>query len=91
MVDEIAEWQANQPRGTRYGRVQALRQTLEAAVRWGYMRSNLAKLAGRNCQPAPRPVRTFSRAEIGAIAAEMSPRMRRFPVFAAATGLRPEE
>jgi hypothetical protein len=46
MVDEIAGWQAKQPPGIRYGRVQALRQTLEAAVRWGYMHSNPAKLAG---------------------------------------------
>ncbi len=28
---------------------------LEAAVRWGYMGTNPAKLAGRNRQPAPRP------------------------------------
>ena len=40
--------------------MQALRQTLGAAVRWGYMRSNPAKLAGRNRQPSPRPVRAFT-------------------------------
>lgn len=59
LVDEIAGWQAKQPAGIRYGRVQALRQTLEAAVRWGYIRTNPAKLAGRNRQPAPRPVRAL--------------------------------
>jgi integrase len=47
MIDEIADWQAKQPSGIRYGRVQALRQTLEAAVRWGYMHTNPAELAGR--------------------------------------------
>jgi integrase len=91
MVDEIAGWQAKQPSGIRYGRVQAVRQTLEAAVRWGYMRTNPAKLAGRNRQPAPRPVRAFTRAELDAIAAELSPAYAPLPAFAAATGLRPEE
>jgi integrase len=91
MVDEIAGWQAKQPSGIRYGRVQALRQTLEAAVRWGYMHTNPAKLAGRNRQPAPRPVRAFTRAEPDAIAAELSLAYAPLPAFAAATGLRPEE
>lgn len=91
MVDEVAGCQAGQPAGIRYGRVQALRQVLEAAVRWGYMKANPAKLAGRNRQPAPRAVRVFTRAELDAIAAELSPAHAPLPVFAAATGLRPEE
>lgn len=78
-------------RRPRYGRVQALRQTLEAAVRWGYIRTNPAKLAGRNRQPAPRPVRDFTRTELDAIAVELSPIYAPLPTFAAATGLRPEE
>lgn len=91
MVDEVAGWQARQPAGIRYGRVQALRQAREAAVRWGYMRTNPAKLAGRNRQPAPRAVRVFTLAELDAIAAELSPAHAPLPMFAAATGLRPEE
>jgi integrase len=91
MVDEIAGWQAKQPSGIRYGRVQALRQTLQAAVRWGYISTNPAKLAGRNRQPAPRPVRAFTRSEVDAIAAELSSTYAPLPAFAAATGLRPEE
>lgn len=91
MSGEIASWQAKLPERSRYGRVQALRQTLEAAVRWGYMQRNPAKLAGRNRQPAPRPVRTFTRAELDAIAAELSSIYTPLPAFAAATGLRPEE
>jgi integrase len=70
--------------------VQALRQTLGAAVRWGLMGSNPALTAG-NRQPPPRPVRTYSRAELDAIAAELHPAYRPLPVFAAGTGLRPEE
>jgi integrase len=75
----------------RHGIVQALRQTLGAAVRWGYMTRNPALLAGRNRQPTPRTVRTFTRAEVEAIAAELAPAYRELPTFAAATGLRPEE
>jgi len=92
MSGEIAAWQATKlPPRSRYGIVQALRQTLEAACRWGYMTRNPAKLAGRNPQPPPRPVRAFTYAELDAIAAELVPAYRPLPAFAAATGLRPEE
>lgn len=91
MSGEVASWQATLPERSRYGIVQALRQTLEAACRWGYMARNPAKLAGRNRQPAPRPVRAYSPEELAAIAAELSPAYRPLPFFAAATGLRPEE
>lgn len=91
MVDELAGWQTRLPARSRYGRVQALRQVLEAAVRWGYMGKNPAKLAGPNPQPPPRPVRAFTFAELDALAAELAPRYRPLPLFAAATGLRPEE
>ncbi len=91
MSGEIASWQARLPAGSRYGKVQALRQTLDAAVRWGYMTSNPAKLAGKNKQPAPRSIRVFTRAEVDAIGVELSPAYQPLPHFAAATGLRPEE
>jgi integrase len=71
--------------------VQALRQTLGAAVRWEYIARNPATLAGRNPQPPPRPVRAYTRAEVDAIATELPPAYRPLPIFAAATGLRPEE
>src|SRR5829696_2490831 len=91
MSGEIAAWQATLPDRSRYGIVGALRQTLGGAVRWGYMAANPAVLAGRNRQPAPRPVRAFSRDELEAIAAELHPAYAPLPVFVAATGLRPEE
>jgi integrase len=91
MPGEIATWQAQLPKRSRYGIVQALRQTLGAAVHWGYIGRNPATLAGPNRQPAPRPVRAFTRQEIDAIAAELRPAYRSLPAFAAATGLRPEE
>src|SRR5919112_727743 len=50
-----------------------------ATVRWGYMSSNPAKLAGRNPQPPPRPVRAYTDAELEAIAAELSARFQPLP------------
>ena len=50
MAGELATWQAKLPERSRYGIVQALRQTLAAAVRWDYMSRNPAKLAGRNSE-----------------------------------------
>jgi integrase len=91
MSGEIATWQARLPERSRYGIVQALRQTLGAAVRWGYMTRNPAALAGRNRQPSPRTVRTYTRAELDALSHEVSPAYRSLVAFAAATGLRPEE
>jgi integrase len=91
MSGEIATWQARLSDRSRYGITQALRQMLAAAQRWGYTGVNPAKQAGRNPQPAPRVVRTFTRAELEAIALELSPMYRPIPTFAAATGLRPEE
>lgn len=91
MADEMAAWYSKQPDGIRYGRMQALRQTLEAAVRWGYMSNNPAKLAGRNRQPAARTIRVFTRSELDAIAAELPTARAPLPAFVAATGLRPEE
>jgi integrase len=91
MVDEIAAWHAQQPAGVAYGRMAALRQTLAAAVRWGYMESNPAEKTGRNRQPPPRPIRVYSDAELRLLSEELSPMYRPLPVFAAATGVRPEE
>jgi integrase len=92
MAGEIAAWQAAVlPSRSRYGIMQAFRQALGAAVRWGYMDRNPAVAAGSNPQPAPRGVRAFSRAELEAVASELSPAYRTLPAFVAGTGLRPEE
>lgn len=92
MAGDIAAWQAAVlPKRSRYGIMQAFRQALGAAVRWGYMERNPAVAAGSNPQPAPRGVRAFERVELEAIAVELSPAYRTLPVFVAGTGLRPEE
>ena len=91
MTDEIAAWQAQLPPRAGHGIAQALRQVLDAAMRWERTGRNPAKAAGRNPKPPPRAVRAFTRAEVDAIAAELAPAYRPLPLFAAATGLRPEE
>lgn len=91
MSADIASWIATLSEGSRYGVTTALRQALDAAVRWGYIGVNPAKRARRSPQPPPRKVRPFTPTELEAIAAELSPRYRPLVAFAAATGLRPEE
>jgi len=91
MANEVAAWRARQPERVRYARMGALRQTLAAAVRWGYMDRNPAANAGANRQPSPRAVRVFTRDQLDAISAELPPSYASLPAFAAATGLRPEE
>jgi integrase len=91
MSGELASWRAKLSAGSRYGAMQALKQTLGAACQWGYMDRNPAKLAGRNLQPPPRPIRAYTYAELEAIAAELSPMYRPLPMLVAATGLRPGE
>ncbi len=91
MSGEIASWRATLPERSRFQITAALRQALGAAVRWGHIAQNPATQAGRNPQPAPRPVRAFTTSEVEAIALELSPIYQPLPHFAAATGLRPEE
>ena len=91
MTGELAAWQTTLPTRSRFAIMAALRQALGAAVRWGYIATNPAVVAGRNRQPSPRPVRAFSPDELDAIAAELAPSYRPLPIFAAASGLRPEE
>jgi integrase len=91
MSGDIAGWRARLPERSAHGIAQALRQTLAAGVRWGYLGSNPATAAGPNRQPPPRTVRVYSPAELETIAAELHPAYRSIPGFAAATGLRPEE
>jgi integrase len=91
MSRELAEWQATLPERSRYGIMQALRQCLEAGVRWGDMERNPAKLAGPNPPPPPRGVQTFTLEEIGKVATELGRVYGPMIRFAAITGMRPEE
>jgi hypothetical protein len=54
MASDLAAWRTTLPERSGYGIMQALRQALEAAVRWGDMDRNPAKLAGKNPPPHHR-------------------------------------
>ena len=87
---ELAEWQATLPKRYRYAVMRSLRQVLNAAVRWQLMRENPANRVGSNPQPKAKEVPIFSSLmSVDRLAAELSPRSARIPVFAAETGLRP--
>ena len=90
MTVEIAEWRTTLPERSRYGIVQALRQTLEAGVRWGLMARNPAKLAGSNPQPRQPEIEPFTRIEVDRLAIELGP-WGAVALFAGETGLRPSE
>jgi integrase len=90
-VPEIAAWIGTLPAGSRYGIVQAFRQALEAAVRWGHITQNPAKLAGPNPQPKVEEIHPFTQAEVDLVAEELGPKYGPAVVFAAETGMRPSE
>jgi integrase len=90
MAVEIADWRTTLPERSRYGIVQALRQTLEAAVRWGLMTRNPAKLAGSNPTPRRQEIEPFTRPEIDRLAVELGP-WGAAALVASETGLRPSE
>ena len=91
MSGELAAWRATLPERSRYGIMQALRQALDAAVRWGYMATQPGE--ARRPQPAATAaaVRAFTLAESTRSPPSCRRRYQPLPVFAAATGLRPEE
>jgi integrase len=91
MVDEIAAWSVQLGDRVRYPLVAALRQALEAGVRYGYLTRNPAKLAGPNPMPSPREIRVFTADELKALTAELSRVEAAAVRLAAATGLRPSE
>jgi integrase len=90
-VAEVAAWTTTLPAGSRYGIVQALRQCLEAGVRWGLIGTNPAKSAGSNPQPKRDEVVPFEPDEVERLAVELGPVYGPLAVVAAHTGLRPSE
>jgi integrase len=90
-VPEIAAWRASLPAGKRYRSHRALRQVLQAALRWRWIEDNPAALV-KNPAPRPGEIHPFeSWDELDAIADELDVVSGVCAIFLAGTGVRPEE
>jgi len=90
-VQQIGAWRKSLPEGRRHPAHRALRQVLEAAVRWGWIEKNPAVLV-KNPEPRRGEIDPFeSWEEIDAIVAELDPLSGALVVFLVGTGVRPEE
>lgn len=91
MAGDLADFRATLPERFAHDVMRALRQTLAAGVRYGYLTANPAVAAGDNPTPTPRPVRAYTLAELDALEAELGATYGPAVPLAAATGLRPLE
>ena len=90
-VHQIGAWRASLPAGKRYRSHRALRQVLQAAVRWKWIEDNPAT-GVKNPTPKPGEIHPFeSWDEIDAIADELDAVSGPLVIFLAGTGARPEE
>jgi integrase len=88
---DVAKWRAGLTDTSRYRLTLAMRQTLNAAVRWRYLRTNPVADAGPNPVPRTEEFVPFTRAEIDALDTELGGPYGPLVVFAAETGLRTNE
>jgi integrase len=90
-VHQIGAWRASLPAGKRYRSHRALRQVLQAAVRWKWVEENPATMV-KNPAPKPGEIHPFeSWEEIEAIVDELTVVYGVLVIFLAGTGARPEE
>lgn len=85
-VQQVATWRASVPEGKRYRSHRALRQVLQAAVRWRWIEDNPA-VHVKNPEPRAGEIDPFnSWEELDAIAAELDETYGSLVVFMAGTG-----
>lgn len=88
---ELGAWRKTLTEGSRHDVFRAFRQVLEQAARWKWIPENPARYV-KNPKPKRPEITPFaSWDEIAALADELGPRFAAIPIFAAGTGLRPEE
>jgi integrase len=90
-TDDVAAWRASLSESARYRLTGAFRQTMGAAVRWRYVSRNPVAEAGRNPQPRPKELQPFAPEQVDALAEELGTLYGPLVIFAAESGLRPEE
>ena len=78
-------------RRSRYGIMQAFRQTLEAGIRWKLIRENPRSWQAQTLNRGGRRSVPFAIEEVDRLALELGPLYGPLVVFAAETGLRPSE
>ena len=88
---DLGTWRAHLSEGSRHDLFRAVRQVLEQAVRWRWLDENPARAVKNPKGRRPEIVPFESWAHVEALAAELDPRFSAIPIFAAGTGLRPEE
>jgi integrase len=88
---DVATWRAALSDTSRYRLTLAMRQTLNAAMRWRYLRTNPVADAGANPVPRSEEFAPFTREEIDALDQELGVPNGPLVVFAAETGLRTNE
>ena len=88
---ELSEWRMTLSDGVRHDVFCALRQVLEQARRWGWLKANPAAVV-KNPKPKRGEIRIFPAwADVDAIVDELPTVYKPLPVFIVGTGVRPEE
>jgi integrase len=88
---DVAKWRAGLTDSSRYRLTLAMRQALNAAVRWRYLRSNPVADSGPNPQPRTEEFVPFTRDQVDALELELGPTYGPLVVFCDETGLRTNE
>lgn len=91
MSGELADFRGTLPPRFAHDVMRALRQTLAAGVRYGYLSTNPALAAGDNPAPKPRAVRVYTLPELHLLETELGDGYGPLVPLIAATGLRPLE